>query len=401
MITAFFSQPFNLQLQSLLILLTIAFSMGMSTNFWQHHTRFQTGQRFLLLTKLCVLLLALTYIIQQEAEDWALPFYTLISLQMLIGPLVFFYTRVQTIEHFSWQPQHWLHTLPTLLFAGLWIWQLPLSDDDPLLVISEAHQNGVHAHRFWHKLAAWLSLIGYSVASLRLLMPHEGNMKERFSELSEVNLNWLKGLAISIIGLTSVSIVSDITRFMGVKHSLNGGDFQALGPLLLILLIIRYGFRQQDIFPADPATTETPQAKNTDTASDTTLEYVSPESKKKYATSSLTEDEAAQLWRRLQTHMQSYQPYLEPGLKISQLASALEVSVNHLSETINGYARLSFYDYINSLRIAEAKALLHSTDMAHLSVTDIGYQSGFNSNSTFYTHFKKMTGVTPRQYRAQ
>tara|TARA_B100001996_G_C18421576_1_gene500912 strand:+ start:89 stop:388 length:300 start_codon:yes stop_codon:yes gene_type:complete len=99
--------------------------------------------------------------------------------------------------------------------------------------------------------------------------------------------------------------------------------------------------------------------------------------------------------------MQSYQPYLEPGLKISQLASALEVSVNHLSETINGYARLSFYDYINSLRIAEAKALLHSTDMAHLSVTDIGYQSGFNSNSTFYTHFKKMTGVTPRQYRAQ
>ena len=111
-------------------------------------------------------------------------------------------------------------------------------------------------------------------------MPHEGNMKERFSELSEVNLNWLKGLAISIIGLTSVSIVSDITRFMGVKHSLNGGDFQALGPLLLILLIIRYGFRQQDIFPADPATTETPQAKNTDTASDTTLEYVSPESKK-------------------------------------------------------------------------------------------------------------------------
>lgn len=99
--------------------------------------------------------------------------------------------------------------------------------------------------------------------------------------------------------------------------------------------------------------------------------------------------------------MQREQPYLEPGLKISSLARQLDVSVNHLSETINGYAKLSFYDYINALRIEEASRLLLSHQQSHLSVTDIGYQAGFNSSSTFYTHFKKSTGCTPRQYREQ
>ncbi|NVK55853.1 MAG: helix-turn-helix transcriptional regulator [Alteromonadaceae bacterium] len=402
MIPAFLSQTLNLQTQSLLILLTIAFSIGMSASFWQRHPRIQSGQRFLLLTKLCVLILALAYVIQQEFIAWQLLSFTLVSLQMLIGPLIYFYTRIQTVEHFTWQPHYWLHCLPTLLFGGLWLWQLPLTDNDPFLVVSEVHQNGIHAHRFWHKLAAWVSVISYSIAALRFLRPHEGNMKERFSELSDVNLTWLKGAVWSILGLTIVSLSADISRFMGAGHSLNGGDFQAFGPFIMGLLIVRYGFRQQEIFPhcaTDAA--QTRQSSETAPSSASCVDNELVEWETKYATSSLTKDEAARLWQRLQTQMQAQQPYLEPGLKISQLADALHVSVNHLSETINGYAKLSFYDYINSLRIEEAKSLLHAPDMSHLSVTDIGYQSGFNSNSTFYTHFKKFTGMTPRQYRAQ
>lgn len=69
------------------------------------------------------------------------------------------------------------------------------------------------------------------------------------------------------------------------------------------------------------------------------------------------------------------------------------------SEIINGFAQQSFYEFINQHRGEEATRLLTDDSQRHLSVTDIGLQAGFNSNSTFFTHFKKRLQQTPRQYR--
>lgn len=53
-------------------------------------------------------------------------------------------------------------------------------------------------------------------------------------------------------------------------------------------------------------------------------------------------------------------------------------------------------EYMNELRIEEARFRLASTDE---SIIDIAYSVGFNSLSAFYRLFRKITGVSPANYR--
>lgn len=88
--------------------------------------------------------------------------------------------------------------------------------------------------------------------------------------------------------------------------------------------------------------------------------------------------------------------YLNPNLRLPQVARLLGLSQNQLSAIINRTYQQGFNDYINRLRIDEAKALFRNKQHTLL---DIALQSGFNSQSMFNTTFKKITGMTPGRYR--
>jgi AraC-like DNA-binding protein len=72
-----------------------------------------------------------------------------------------------------------------------------------------------------------------------------------------------------------------------------------------------------------------------------------------------------------------------------------------LSELISRTYNESFFDFINRHRIEEIK--LRIEDPAHdsYSLLGIAMDCGFNSKSSFYTAFKKFTGITPSEYRNQ
>ena len=92
------------------------------------------------------------------------------------------------------------------------------------------------------------------------------------------------------------------------------------------------------------------------------------------------------------------QKYLEPDLSMSGLAEELSMSASHLSKLVNNYSGFSFSDYINSLRVAQAKKLLADDTFNNYTMVAIGLECGFNSRSTFYSSFKKFTKSTPSQY---
>ncbi|MBL8994303.1 MAG: AraC family transcriptional regulator, partial [Spirochaetia bacterium] len=57
---------------------------------------------------------------------------------------------------------------------------------------------------------------------------------------------------------------------------------------------------------------------------------------------------------------------------------------------------MSFPDYLNVLRVEEARALLASSD---LPVTRIALQTGFNNTAYFNRTFKRLTRLVPVEYR--
>ncbi|MDF2614019.1 MAG: AraC family transcriptional regulator [Clostridia bacterium] len=78
------------------------------------------------------------------------------------------------------------------------------------------------------------------------------------------------------------------------------------------------------------------------------------------------------------------------------LASVFDINYNYLNRTFNELTGQTIIDYLNSLRIEHAKALIASS--SHLSFTDIGYLVGFDNPYYFSKIFKKYAGMTATAY---
>ena len=119
----------------------------------------------------------------------------------------------------------------------------------------------------------------------------------------------------------------------------------------------------------------------------------------KYAKSGLDSEQQRKYSRRLEEIMQSQQVFLRSDITLPKLAEELGCSGNHLSQVINSEFNASFFEFLNQYRIDYAKDLLGQAKGPVKSILDIAFTVGFNSNSAFYTAFKKRTGMTPAQYR--
>lgn len=89
--------------------------------------------------------------------------------------------------------------------------------------------------------------------------------------------------------------------------------------------------------------------------------------------------------------------FLNPNLTLDETAKELKTSKHLLSQYLNERLGKSFTNFINEHRIEKAKQLLHS--QSNYTIEGLGYDSGFNSKSTFFTTFKKITGKTPSEYQ--
>ena len=110
----------------------------------------------------------------------------------------------------------------------------------------------------------------------------------------------------------------------------------------------------------------------------------------------LSADEMA-LAERVDDLMTLDKLYQEPAFSRADLARELEVSENVLSRVINSAFSKSFRKLLNDHRVDAAKQLLRDSD---LQITQIAFDTGFNSLASFNRVFKDTTGVSPSEFRA-
>ncbi|GAA4268216.1 helix-turn-helix domain-containing protein [Hyunsoonleella aestuarii] len=104
-------------------------------------------------------------------------------------------------------------------------------------------------------------------------------------------------------------------------------------------------------------------------------------------------------FENVKNHVIGNKLYLDPLLSMETLASDLGMSKSYFSKLINSYSTYNFSDFINSLRVEQAKKFLSSNEFNEYTIVAIGLECGFNSKSTFYSAFKKFTSETPTSYR--
>ena len=86
------------------------------------------------------------------------------------------------------------------------------------------------------------------------------------------------------------------------------------------------------------------------------------------------------------------------GLNRNSIAAFVHMNPDYLSYLFHTKFHQTLSSYLNTARIDRAKdLLLHSS----LSLNEISEKTGFSNSSYFHKQFKKTTGLTPQQFRAQ
>ncbi len=119
----------------------------------------------------------------------------------------------------------------------------------------------------------------------------------------------------------------------------------------------------------------------------------------KYKGSSLTPQKSKQLVSALLKVMADEKPHLDAELSLHTLAKRLGITKEDLSQVINEQLGMNFKNFLNLHRIEEAKKRLLDRNENQFVLLKIAFEVGFNSKSAFNAAFKKLTGLSPSEYR--
>lgn len=119
----------------------------------------------------------------------------------------------------------------------------------------------------------------------------------------------------------------------------------------------------------------------------------------KYKTSSLSENTLKEIAENLLQTLKVYKPYLNEEVTLEEVARQLQVSRHHLSQSITESLGTNFYDLINKCRVEEFVRIINTDHSQNIS--EVFYQCGFKSRTTFYKYFKKQMGLNPTDYKDQ
>ncbi len=249
--------------------------------------------------------------------------------------------------------------------------------------------------------------IALMVYTFRILQNHKKKLTDFYSDLNNKSLTWLKSifaLNILIHFLSISTFIFDLSHVEIVEYSI---DISALGLTVFMIFWISYnGFSQPEIFKQRLfLVTENNISIGAANLAVTQTIILEKEIQKPVEISKLRDKKEPiiseidlQRFNEIKEKIKEQELFTNPKLDLRGLSEALDLKEKELSRLINKCGKVNFYQFINEFRIEKFKQLVKSSNAHYFTLLGLATEAGFSSKSTFYAAFKKLVGMTPKQY---
>lgn len=290
------------------------------------------------------------------------------TIPFLFAPLFFLYIR-KLLFHYPVTKRAAFHFVPAGLHLIYALSSFRFSEDEYAKMAMEGSLKGEWMVIFGI-LCIWL--FSYWIYSARLLIKFRIKKEEVIS--FRHNLHYLSIFLGAVLFCYLLGIIFSLDFFFGIKlFSFTGINLGWIVLPLLIYSVSYYAFIQ-------------PEA----------MRVSFPEKKKPL--SRLNEVAFDQNKEKLKQLMQQEKLYMNPLLKLNDIAERIPLDVTKLSWLINEGYGCNFYDFVNQYRIEAFIEKLNTNEHKHQTLLALAYEVGFNSKTTFNKSFKNKLGLTPSAY---
>jgi len=336
--------------------------------------------------------LIFTEILESDAYYSVAPL--IIGIGFLMIPLQYLYAKYLIYNTSRMASSDRIHFLPFLLWEMFWLIALLTLQSHPhLWEFAIGSETGNQPFILFH----WLVIIQaclYFYYTLRVLNSYTRKFKKVFSSLDQVKLDWLRYMTYLALALVAGFLLENISRLFGTRLS-NQFAFSSILLAIYVYAIGYLGLFKSEAFTSPVISGNIKEIDETNSTKPITS------SGNKYEKSGLPPEKAERYREKLLRLMDEDKPYQDSELTLKQLADMLSISPHNLSEVLNIKLGKNFFDFVNEYRVEQVKTHLVDPDKVNLTILSIAYDAGFNSKSSFYTIFKKATGMTPSEYRNQ
>jgi len=210
------------------------------------------------------------------------------------------------------------------------------------------------------------------IFSIKYFRNYKTYIANSFSDTSKINLNWLRIVIILFLALAILWLVD----FLGwiILGKINFYSLLEILIAIMALILALGGILQSNL---------------------SNLAYIGLDNVQ-HRKNEIKLD--ANITQKILSCMKNDQMYLNPILSLDEFSKAVGLPRRIVSNHINHDIKSTFTDFVNQYRVDKVIECLKSKDHENLTILGIALSCGFNSKTTFNRTFKKIKGVSPREY---
>lgn len=287
----------------------------------------------------------------------------------LMNPCYLFFVKSFLYDYKPSRKEQLLHSIPAIL---IFLFLIPVFLFNTADKMEYIHNEASSSFSWRYKILNPLFFLqSVSYLSYILVVIKKNKLSEQVDSVHKVRL-----LSIFTIILLGIQFLTPI--FILLINRAKKFEYMPILAVAVLLLILVWILQKSDFLNSRVALTN-------------------EEIKIKYKNSTLSAEDIIHHAQHISQLISEKQLFLDKNISLSTLSEELHLTPRTISEVINRHFSCSFNDLINGLRVDYSKTLLLK-NISLMKIDFIGQDAGFSSRASFYSNFKKITGLSPSDF---
>ena len=303
---------------------------------------------------------------------------------LLIGPVIFFYTKSLLNSTFKISKKEYYHFIPALIYL---VYSLIVFITDKLILdefyfYADGRDKDMAN---WYQIAGIISMVYYLIASLKFYKNYKKLVFDKVSFADSILFEWIPNFLIAFLSIVVLRVLLFLLNPEWGNFGNQFWHYIAFSIVVLYVSVNGYANAVKMSFLNDV---------NSESIN------VYQESDEDYKTKQdNTNLEEIEFWKDKILHLvENEKVFKNPTLTLSDLSKLLNTNTKNISKSINSGFDMNFNDFINHYRIEAVKEKLQKKEHKTSTLLGIAFDCGFNSKATFNRAFKKSTDLSPKDY---